>query len=480
MARAKELEAFRTMSAFFVHDLKNAAASLNLMLKNLPVHFDDPAYREDALGAVGRTAQRIDEMIARLGALPAAGELEPVEVELQPTGRTRRSTRWRNCGALTWRGSWHRCPSILADAEQIRSVVTNLLLNARDALGPGGRIRVRTEPEDGRVVLTVADNGCGMSREFLRDSLFRPFQTTKKKGLGIGMYQARMIVHAHGGSIHVASEAGNGTTVRVSFPIESPLMTKPRLLIVDDDEDIRVQLKWALADEYEVLMAADRTGAVSAFTGERPLVTLLDLGLPPSPNDPEEGLAALSGLLVLDRLAKVIVVSGQGEKQNALRAVGTGRLRLPVQAGGPGRAETRAAARGLRGRSRARVPGRPGRCARRRFRGHAGIERADAGRVRVRPQSRRHERAGARPGRERNGKGDGRARAPPPEPAARRAVCAHQLQRDPGEPARERAVRPREEALSPARTRSARGSSKRRPAARSSSTRSASCRRRCR
>ena len=101
-------------------------------------------------------------------------------------------------------------------------------------------------------------------------------------------------------------------------------MTKPRLLIVDDDEDIRVQLKWALADEYEVLMAPDRTGAVSAFTSERPLVTLLDLGLPPSPNDPEEGLAALSGMLVLDRLAKVIVVSGQGEKQNALRAVGTG------------------------------------------------------------------------------------------------------------------------------------------------------------
>jgi two-component system NtrC family response regulator len=101
-------------------------------------------------------------------------------------------------------------------------------------------------------------------------------------------------------------------------------MTKPRLLVVDDDEDIRVQMKWALADAYEVAMAGDRNGAIAAFNAERPLVTLLDLGLPPCPNEPDEGLAVLSGLLVLERLAKVIVVSGQGEKENALRAVGAG------------------------------------------------------------------------------------------------------------------------------------------------------------
>jgi two-component system, NtrC family, response regulator len=101
-------------------------------------------------------------------------------------------------------------------------------------------------------------------------------------------------------------------------------MTKPRLLIVDDDDDIRTQMKWALANDYEVLMAGDRTAAVSAFSAERPIVTLLDLGLPPCPNKPDEGLATLSGFLVLDRLAKVIVVSGQSEKQNALRAVGAG------------------------------------------------------------------------------------------------------------------------------------------------------------
>ncbi len=101
-------------------------------------------------------------------------------------------------------------------------------------------------------------------------------------------------------------------------------MTKTRLLIVDDDEDICTQMKWALCNDYELLTAGDRAGALAAFTASRPTVTLLDLGLPPRPNDPDEGLGVLSAVLALDPLAKVIVVSGQGDKQNALRAVGAG------------------------------------------------------------------------------------------------------------------------------------------------------------
>lgn len=101
-------------------------------------------------------------------------------------------------------------------------------------------------------------------------------------------------------------------------------MTKTKLLIVEDDEDIRTQMKWALGSDYEVVTAGDRAGALAAFTADHPTVTLLDLGLPPRPNEPDEGLAVLSELLALDPLAKVIVVSGQAEKQNALRAVGAG------------------------------------------------------------------------------------------------------------------------------------------------------------
>jgi signal transduction histidine kinase len=111
-------------------------------------------------------------------------------------------------------------PAILADREQIQSVVTNLVMNARDAVGAGGRIQVRTERRDGRAVLSVADSGCGMNPAFVRESLFRPFQSTKKQGLGIGLFQSRAIVQAHGGVMHVESEVGKGTTFVASFPVD--------------------------------------------------------------------------------------------------------------------------------------------------------------------------------------------------------------------------------------------------------------------
>src|SRR5579862_3198006 len=99
---------------------------------------------------------------------------------------------------------------------------------------------------------------------------------------------------------------------------------KPRLLIVDDDEEIRTQMKWGLDQEYEVFLAEDRRAALTAFSEHRPPVILLDLGLPPRPGDPVEGLEALSEMIAQDNLAKIIIISGQGEKDNALRAVGAG------------------------------------------------------------------------------------------------------------------------------------------------------------
>jgi signal transduction histidine kinase len=82
-----------------------------------------------------------------------------------------------------------------------------------------GQVRIQTSRLNGWAVLAVADNGCGMSPEFLNRSLFRPFQTTKKAGLGIGMFQSKMIIEAHGGRIEVESEAGKGTTFRVLLPL---------------------------------------------------------------------------------------------------------------------------------------------------------------------------------------------------------------------------------------------------------------------
>ncbi len=98
----------------------------------------------------------------------------------------------------------------------------------------------------------------------------------------------------------------------------------PKLLIIDDDEEIRTQMKWALAKEYDVSLAEDRAGALDSYRTTQPAVVLLDLGLPPRPGTPEEGLAVLSELLAQNRLVKVVIISGQGEKENALRAIGAG------------------------------------------------------------------------------------------------------------------------------------------------------------
>jgi two-component system NtrC family response regulator len=99
---------------------------------------------------------------------------------------------------------------------------------------------------------------------------------------------------------------------------------KPKLLIVDDDDEIRTQMKWALAKDYTVLLASDRPAASKLFRAEQPMVVLLDLGLPPHPGTPDEGLATLTDLLAHDSLAKIVIISGQGEREVALKAIGAG------------------------------------------------------------------------------------------------------------------------------------------------------------
>lgn len=101
-------------------------------------------------------------------------------------------------------------------------------------------------------------------------------------------------------------------------------MTKPKILIIDDDEEIRTQMKWAVAADYQVALAGDRKEAIERFREHRPQVVLLDLGLPPNPNDTTEGMASLAALLTLDRSAKIIIISGQSDRENAVRAIGAG------------------------------------------------------------------------------------------------------------------------------------------------------------
>lgn len=218
LLQAKELEAFQTMSAFFVHDLKNTASTLNLMLQNLPIHFDDPAFREDALRGVGKTVSHINRLISRLGMIRHELQIKGVATDLNEVV-AKALAGWEEAAGIRLQKDLQPLPPLLLDAEQMVKVVTNLILNAREALAKDGQVHIATSQSNGWGVLTVTDNGCGMSADFLNRSLFRPFQTTKKTGLGIGMFQSKMIVEAHGGRVEVESSAGKGTTFRILLPL---------------------------------------------------------------------------------------------------------------------------------------------------------------------------------------------------------------------------------------------------------------------
>jgi signal transduction histidine kinase len=184
------------------------------------VHFDDPDFRQDTLRSIGATTNRINQIIERLGTLGGKLELRPSAVDLKLLVE-QAIENVNGMPGIEFAKEFESLPKFMADGEQLRSVVTNLLLNAREAIGERGRIEVKIGSQGGWAALSVSDDGCGMTPSFLRDSLFRPFKTTKKKGLGIGMFQSKMIIEAHHGSIRVKSDVGKGTTFQVLLPLTS-------------------------------------------------------------------------------------------------------------------------------------------------------------------------------------------------------------------------------------------------------------------
>lgn len=214
----KQMETFQMLSAFFVHDLKNLAAKLSLMVHNLPVHYDNPAFRDDAFHVIESSVSKMNAMCTRLSGLTHALELHRVDMDVNDLVR---ATLAGLNGSLSVELS--QClqpvPRIFGDPEQLQKVLENLLLNAKEALGDRGAICIETSQHAGWVILAVRDTGCGMSPNFIAQALFRPFQTTKSQGMGIGLFHSRTIVEAHDGRIEVESVEGQGSTFRVLLPV---------------------------------------------------------------------------------------------------------------------------------------------------------------------------------------------------------------------------------------------------------------------
>ena len=219
--QAKEMEVFQRMSTFFAHDLKNVAFTLSLTIQNLPIHFDNADFRNDAVRTISESLGKINGMCSRLSSLSQKLELQRTRTDLNDLVKNTLLSL-NGCLKVFPVQDLQPIPKVLVDAEQVQKVLLNLVLNANEAISEGGEVRVATIQQDGFVVFSVTDTGCGMSPEFVEKSLFRPFQTTKKKGMGIGLYHSKMIVEAHGGKIEVESEEGRGTTFRVLLPIHAP------------------------------------------------------------------------------------------------------------------------------------------------------------------------------------------------------------------------------------------------------------------
>lgn len=219
LRQAREQEAFQTMSAFFMHDLKNLASKLSLVTQNLPVHMDNPEFRADAMRTLAQSVTKINGMSSRLSMLSQKLDLAFTETDLNGLVEDA-VAEMKGYAKATVTVSSGDVLRVNIDREQIHKVLENLLMNAADATGMDGRITVSTGRHEEWAEIAVTDTGCGMSREFIEKNLFRPFQTTKKQGMGIGLYHCKTIVEAHGGRIIVESEENKGTTFRVLLPLE--------------------------------------------------------------------------------------------------------------------------------------------------------------------------------------------------------------------------------------------------------------------
>jgi len=220
LLKAKEMEAFQSLSAFFIHDLKNLASMLSLTMRNLPAHFDNPEFRNDALRVISQSVTKMNDMCSRLSLLTKKLELQRIEVDLNELVASTLSGMNGSVKSSVVK-NFQTLPKCIVDPDQIQKVIVNLILNANEAVDQNGIIRIETDRTEEFVVLSVSDNGCGIPKQFIERSLFQPFQTTKSQGLGIGLFHTKKIVEAHHGKIEVESEEGVGTTFRVILPIRS-------------------------------------------------------------------------------------------------------------------------------------------------------------------------------------------------------------------------------------------------------------------
>ncbi|HZP85941.1 MAG TPA: XrtA/PEP-CTERM system histidine kinase PrsK [Burkholderiales bacterium] len=215
LLEARKFEAFNKMGAFVVHDLKNLVAQLSLLLTNAERHRQNPRFQEDMLATVKHVAERMNRLL----------------VQLSTGSRSEEALRPLNLGALAKRvvqSKRNGAAAIsLQDAgevfalgyeQRLERVIGHLVQNAIDATHASGTVQVDVVCNEQWATVEVCDNGCGMSEAFVRERLFRPFQTTKASGMGIGAFETAQYAKETGGRVEAQSRPGEGTRIKLVLP----------------------------------------------------------------------------------------------------------------------------------------------------------------------------------------------------------------------------------------------------------------------
>lgn len=220
---AVQLEALHRFSAFCLHDLKNLTARLSLVAQNAAVYGQDPAFQQSAMQTVAGTVQKMMALMAKLSSpAESAREVDQDQVELTDVRAVLAETVESLNGGLqvAVRRTEESVPPVRMKPEQLQQVLLNVILNARQACGEQGEIRISTGRVQDSAVITVSDTGPGIPPSALR-TLFQPFQSTKEGGLGVGLYECKQIVESHRGTVFVESVVGQGTCVQITLPLAS-------------------------------------------------------------------------------------------------------------------------------------------------------------------------------------------------------------------------------------------------------------------
>ncbi len=211
-------------SNLVVHDLKNLASRLVSLMQNLSEHYDDPLFRDSALALLDDTAVHLRRLATDLRDHEGRVVIK-FKVDLnQVLDEALSDSRPDLAQAVQLLKRYSQIPVIWGDAFLLRRAFACAIENALEAMHGKGVLLVRTTVVRRRgrcrVVADIADDGPGMSAEFIREQLFRPFSSTKEDGLGLGVYTIRQVAFLHGGTVRIESAEAVGTRARFSFPVE--------------------------------------------------------------------------------------------------------------------------------------------------------------------------------------------------------------------------------------------------------------------